>query len=100
LTAETALEAKRLGDHVPTSQNWLNVCQKMMKDTIRLKIAQNLQIKQYLLDIKQESIVEASPHDTYWGAGHSLDKVEVLNVNLHRGSNNLGKILCELRAEL
>jgi ribA/ribD-fused uncharacterized protein len=98
-SAETALEAKHLGDRIKASEDWMTKRQKIMKDTIRLKLAQNSHIKQYLLGIKQETIVEASPHDTYWGAGHGLDKDEVLNSDLHRGSNYLGKLLMELRTE-
>jgi ribA/ribD-fused uncharacterized protein len=100
LSAQSALEAKTAGDKVVDPPNWGNVCQKTMKDTLRLKMAQNPQIKQFLLSIKQETIAEASPHDKFWGTGIGLNKPEVVQPDQWRGGKNiLGKLLMELRTE-
>ena len=100
LMAKTALEAKVLGDQVDTNDNWHNTKDHVMTTTLRLKFNQNPNLKDFLKNITQKTIAEASPSDRYWGTGISLDKAETTQCNLWLGENNLGKILQTIRNEI
>lgn len=100
LQADSPLDAKRLGDKVKPGRTWDTERIQVMKDTLILKLTQNIHVKTYLNNITQEVIAESSPHDTFWGTGIALDKNEATQPNHWTGSNFLGKIFNELRQEL
>lgn len=78
---------------------WLSVCRTHMKDALYLKFCQNLNLKQKLLDTGNKKLCEASPNDSYWGAGLSMHNPKILDKS-NWGQNNLGKLLEEIRYEL
>ena len=96
--AMSPLEAKRIGDNVATNPAWQENRERIMKETLRLKFQQNPAAKDFLMNISQQFIAESSPSDAVWGTGYGLEKDGATNPNLW-GSNILGKVMCELRAE-
>jgi hypothetical protein len=87
--AKTAKECKQIAYSVPLNDKWDVIKIKVMKDVVRLKMIQNSQVKQTLLESGDELLVEDSPYDSFWGCGKDGN-----------GANMLGKILMELRKEL
>ena len=100
LLADTALESKRLGDKLKENEHWRSIQNNIMTATLRLKFNQNAKLKDFLKQITEKTIAEASPSDLYWGTGAPLSKAETTEVNTWKGSNHLGIILQNIRAEL
>lgn len=75
-------------------EDWMRVRVKVMRWSLRVKLAQNLQsFSQLLLETGDLPIVEKSFKDSYWGAKPTNDGALV-------GMNVLGRLLMELREEL
>ena len=74
--------------------DWMRVRVKVMRWSLRVKLAQNFQsFSQLLLETGDLPIVEKSFKDGYWGAKPTNDGTLV-------GMNVLGRLLMELREEL
>ncbi|TAH32346.1 NADAR family protein [Candidatus Saccharibacteria bacterium] len=71
------------------SDNWEDIKVGIMEEIIRAKCEQNPYVKEKLLATLDETIVEDSPKDDFWGWGKD-----------HKGRNELGKIWMRLRDEL
>ncbi|NLC48356.1 MAG: NADAR family protein [Tenericutes bacterium] len=70
--------------------NWLDVKYKKMEKVLRLKVAQNTEVKEKLLATNDNIIAEfCVDQDTEWGIDEN-----------NNGENNLGKILMKIRDEL
>ena len=77
-----------------TRSDWDKVRVNIMRWCLRVKLAQNWQkFSALLLSTGDQSIVEDSPKDDFWGAMSSDDETLV-------GKNVLGRLLMELREEL
>ena len=61
------------------------------------KFEQNPALKEFLLNTKNRTIVEASPVDKFWGIGMAQDHPDVNNPILWKGENLLGFALMEAR---
>lgn len=61
------------------------------------KFNQNEKLKSFLLNTKEQILVEASPLDTIWGIGLTVDDDSVKNPYLWNGTNLLGFALMEVR---
>ena len=70
----------------PLRKDWEKVKDEIMKQGVLCKFQNNKEIREILLDTKDEEIVENSPIDYYWGCGKD-----------GTGKNMLGKILMEVR---
>lgn len=57
-------------------------------------------LKRLLLDTGDKEIVEASPYDTVWGIGMSETDPNRFDKSKWRGTNWLGEVLMQVRAEL
>lgn len=79
---------------------WSEVQDDYMKDGIRAKFVQNMDLQEKLLATGHQTLVEANPFDTYWSCGLSQADPNIVNEEKHRGNNVLGKLLMELRADL
>ena len=99
LASQTPLEAKRIGDKIVASPSWDATKEHVMKTTLKSKFQQNPALKEFLLEIKETTIAEASPSDLFWGTGTALFKKETTQVNLFKGQNKLGAMLQNLREE-
>lgn len=81
--------AKRLGRSLSLREDWEDIKDKIMYDICMAKFTQNLDLKQKLLDTKNEELVEGNDWgDCYWGKCNG------------KGENKLGKILMTIRKEL
>jgi len=81
--------AKSKGRHVTLRHDWEDVKVSIMITIARNKFMQNKDLKQRLLDTKDEDLQEGNSwNDTYWGVCNG------------RGKNVLGKILMKIRDEL
>lgn len=70
----------------------------IVKEGNRLKFEQNEHLKKKLLETSDKMLVEASPVDSTWGIGLSVDDPRIQDVN-RWGENLLGQILVELRQD-
>lgn len=69
--------------------SWEEEKRSIMKDVCRAKLVQHVYIKKTLTQTKSARLVEDSPKDSCWGRGADW-----------KGTNWLGEIWMELRAEL
>lgn len=91
LQASTPAKAKKLGlsrDH-PLRGDWDSIKERVMKKALLAKFRQNPGLLDILQKTGDKPLVEASPSDTYWGAGRN-----------GKGKNRLGALLSEVRTEL
>ena len=90
-----------MASHDPKREKqWLEQqAMKVMKTAVNLKFKQNSFLNS---EIKKttETFVEANQYDQNWGVGLPISDKRVLNPAEWRGSNRLGEILTEVRAEL
>lgn len=83
---------------------WENVKVKVMELGLSLKF-NNEDMKQVLLDTKDDILVECSPYDYFWGVGmskHSAKEYieeDIFN-ELNKGDNQLGKSLMKIRQSI
>ena len=68
-----------------------------MKKGLSAKFRQNPSLAKYLKDTGNTVLVEANPHDTYWGVGLSLTSMDIWNPEKWRGKNTLGVLLQQIR---
>lgn len=89
--APTPEEAARLGrDRCRISRtDWSTLKTKVMRDAVLTKFLTYLDLQEILLGTGNETIVEDSPTDYFWGCG--LNKT---------GQNYLGRILMSVRDEI
>ncbi|CDW75023.1 swarming motility protein ybia [Stylonychia lemnae] len=89
--ASTPDEAKIFGQNrtQPIQADWGNRRIEVMKDALRYKFHQNLELQEKLLSLSGKNIVEHTEDDSFWGDGGDST-----------GQNMLGKLLMEVRDEL
>lgn len=85
----TPLQAKRLGKKVELRKDWEEVKVNIMKEVVRCKFFQNLNLAEKLLQTGDAELIEGNKwRDYFWGMCNG------------KGKNNLGKILMEVREEV
>ena len=91
--------AKALGRQVQNfdSSSWRSVCDEFMVKGLSAKFRQNPSLAKFLKDTGNTVLVEANPHDTYWGVGVSLSNMDIWDPQKWRGKNTLGVLLQQLR---
>ena len=89
--ANGPMEAAIMGRRrdLPCRKDWLSARDGVMKKALVAKFSQNKDIRDELLATGDAKLVEDSPTDSYWGWGRD-----------HKGTNRLGQLLMEVRAEL
>jgi hypothetical protein len=85
--AESPKEAKKLGRACNLRADWEEVKDHVMLIGLHAKFEQNPELKRQLMETKEETLVEDSPTDSYWGKGQEGD-----------GQNRMGKLLMMLRS--
>lgn len=86
-----ASQARKLGKTIALREDWEEVKDNIMYEIVKRKFTVNKELKQKLIDTKDEELVEGNWwHDTYWGVD---SKTGV-------GKNKLGKILMKVREEV
>ena len=88
LKADTALDAKRIGDSIPTTSQWKDIMQGTMYEILKTKSRQCPQFLTALTNSNSRPLIEDTPN-SYWGRGPE-----------GKGLNMLGRLLTTLRAEL
>ena len=87
--APTPGKAKRMGGDVELRPDWEQIKLEIMRSVLRAKFMQDAGLMRSLLDTGGAELVEGNHwNDTFWGVCRG------------RGSNHLGKLLMELRAEV
>lgn len=71
------------------TQGWDTLRDEVMRIAVRAKFTQHADIRRILLDTGDQTLVEHTKNDRYWGDGGDGS-----------GQNRLGQILMEIRAEL
>jgi ribA/ribD-fused uncharacterized protein len=102
IECKTPAEAKKLGREVKNYNDsiWLENRFEIVKNGNLNKFSQNKDLLQFLLNTKEQVIVEASPVDPIWGIGMASDHKDIKNPEKWKGLNLLGFALMEVRDEL
>lgn len=91
--SKTPAEAKRLGRRVKLRADWEDVKYGIMEEIVSLKFLQNKELKEKLLHIPDEELVEYNRHhDNIWGKC-------VCSRCKCKGTNFLGKILRSVKSK-
>lgn len=106
--AEQILQAKKpsvqkeLGRLVQNfdAAEWKQNRERIVYEGNFYKFTQNDNLRKFLMDTADKTIVEASPVDNVWGIGMAESNPDARNPEKWNGENLLGKILMELRADL
>ena len=95
---------KRLGGKIVNynADVWDNCKLDIMTRGIQAKFRQNEELSEFLLGTGSTMMLEANPHDRYWGIGMSLrnPKIWIKNSWVGDANNHLGKILHDVRREI
>ena len=102
LDSTSPREQKDLGRRVQGYDDniWDTERLDIMSYGLYYKFDQNPEFKQQLLDTGDRILVEASPYDTIWGVGLKEDDDTILDEQLWRGQNLLGKALMNVRGTI
>jgi N-glycosidase YbiA len=73
----------------PLRPDWENVKEEVMREVLRAKFTQHLELRSLLLSTGEAQLVEHTTNDHYWADGGD-----------GTGKNRLGQLLMELRAAL
>jgi len=93
---------KNLGRKVKgfVEEVWNENCEHYVYDANFAKFSQNKDLKDFILSIEEDIIVEASPYDKVWGIGLSAYDKRALNVETWKGLNKLGYALTKVREDI
>ena len=92
-------EAKSLARRIQNFDRhaWREVCIDFMKKGLHAKFNQNEHLATFLKETGATKLVEANPHDKYWGVGLSLRDTAIWDSTKWEGSNTLGSLLEDIR---
>ena len=103
LRAKSAQSAKSFGKKVVGFKDEVWTPEKkegIMKDIVRAKFTQNLELRKKLVDSGDKVLANADARDKFWGVGTSATTAIAKDPSKWKGENKLGKMLMELRTEL
>ena len=102
LEAESPEKAKALGKHIVgfNSHTWKEASSECMFEAMLAKFRDNPELRTFLLQTKQTTLVEASPMDKVWGIGLPLQNKDCFNPDSWKGKNLAGKVLERVRQTL
>ena len=66
---------------------------------MRIKFSDNTELSRELIDTKDRILVEAGI-DPFYGVGLSITNGDIIDPTKWKGQNQLGQLLCGIRAEL
>jgi ribA/ribD-fused uncharacterized protein len=95
-------EQKRIGRNIKNYDDgaWSAVRYEIVKDGVRAKFTQNVDLREGMLASGNKHIVEASPYDAVWGIAMGEDDPDRFDESKWRGANLLGKCCMDVRDEL
>jgi ribA/ribD-fused uncharacterized protein len=81
---------------------WKECCIDIMRTGLKHKFDQNDHHRSFLLGTRNNTLIEASPHDSFWGVGKSLWDKDLFNSStwIAKACNHLGDLLMETRRAL
>ena len=79
---------------------WRANAQDLILPGLIAKFEQNSKCRDMLIKTEHRCIIEASPHDKFFGAGVSLQSRTLWNTAQHPGKNVMGKMLQLVRTKL
>ena len=99
MKAATPLKQKQLSYKIEkfNRQVWEERACEATKPGLKAKYEQNEACRTFLLQTADKEIIEASPNDKFWGIGRGLRDPHVWDKSKRQGSNNMGKLLMEVR---
>lgn len=102
LQAKSPAKAKELGRKVRgfSPSVWDSEKYEIVKNGNVLKFSQNPELKTFLMNTQKRVLVEASPVDSIWGIGLSVQNEKIHNPFSWQGQNLLGFALMEVRDQL
>lgn len=89
-------ETKKLGDQIPTCDEWEKRKFRIMTSVLTHKFEQNRPLRDKLIRTGNAALLECTT-DAYWGTGWVLDSPNWNEPLDYPGDNNLGKILESIR---
>ncbi|KAK3082645.1 hypothetical protein FSP39_001246 [Pinctada imbricata] len=100
MKAETALDAKRIGNQIMMSDQWFETRDDVMRNILDAKVAQCKQFCEALLKSNKNTTFVEAAYDDYWGSG--LNKLGTLHTSSGHwpGKNELGRIYTEIARSL
>ena len=107
-TAQQILEADRpeiakvLGKHIDgyNSHTWKEASSEIMYRAMLAKFKDNPELRSFLLNTGQTTLVEANPTDSVWGVGLPLRNPDCFNPQKWKGKNLAGRALERVRQTL
>lgn len=90
--------AKQLINFEP--DEWHHRSEDIMHQGLREKFRQNQRARDALVNTGNARLVFVSPNDARWGNGLDEEESRLTDVDLHPGSNRLGKLLTKVRNEI
>ena len=102
LLADHPADMKKLTNKIPgfNEQDWKEHSIPLMSRALSLKFKSSQVLAKTLLDTGEKTLVEANPHDKYYGAGRAMQDDELFQDPTAVGENKLGVLLMELRAQM
>lgn len=100
LACEHPSEMKRLTNHLEGLEDWNEHSVVYMERALRLKFLSSQKLHKTLMSTGDRYLVEANPHDVFYGAGRGMSEEELYLHPESKGQNRLGKLLMQLRSEL
>lgn len=101
--ADDAAEAKKIG-RTPMAkfnpQLWSKAGYNVVKRGVRAKFQQYPEYAEVLINTGEDLIAECNAADPIWGIALALDDERRFDVSCWAGTNQLGRILMEVREEL
>ena len=98
MMASDPADMYRAAKQIKCNDRWRSgVCKVVMEKAILAKFMQNKHLTDVLLSTGSKDIVEASPHDTYWGAGVNMRNIVSTPKEQWPGRNELGQLLMKAR---
>ena len=91
---------KRTTRGIPLTNEWKKQRNTVMAEALRAKFKQIPDLRDFLLNTKDQELVEASPTDAYWGCGLGMNSPLLPFKENWTGHNMLGTLLCDIRAEI
>ena len=99
MKATTPRKQKQLSYEIKnfSRQVWEERACDAIRPGLKAKYEQNEDCRKFLIATADKEIVEASPNDKFWGIGRGLRDPLLWDKAKRQGSNNMGKLLMEVR---
>ncbi|XP_062579704.1 uncharacterized protein LOC134241694 [Saccostrea cucullata] len=98
--AESALEAKRIGNLITTSDTWISTQVEVMEEIITKKSEQVEDFRDSLENSPKNVVFAETTYDDFWATGLNLNQSKHSKPTAWPGKNVLGQILGRIATEI